>query len=174
MSMVAAMIQLAGSLDLMSIAEIVESEAAASSLKAMGCRYGQGYYFSEPIGADAALRRLRAQDSFKPVDKPVELEVMTPPQQDGSQTLILRRLQDPSGAEPATSETVIVRPLEAGRAHEVIMSKREPNRREPNLRDSAETLQIRPLSEDTSATVMMPLELLSGRLDADEDDDEDA
>ena len=49
MSMVAAMIQLAGSLDLMSIAEIVESEAAASSLKAMGCRFGQGYYFSEPI-----------------------------------------------------------------------------------------------------------------------------
>jgi diguanylate cyclase (GGDEF)-like protein len=198
MSMVAAMIQLAGSLDLTSIAEIVEGEAAASSLKAMGCRFGQGYYFSEPIEADVAFRRLRAQDSFKPVDKPTELAVMTAPLLDGSQTLILRRLQDPSGPEPMTSETVIVRPLEAGRAQEVIMSKREPNRREPNrrdpaetlqvrplrdpaetlqvrpLRDPAETLQIRPLAEDTSETVMMPLELLSGRLDPDEDDDEDA
>jgi len=36
MSMVAAMIQLAGSLDLTPIAEIVEGEAAAASLKAMG------------------------------------------------------------------------------------------------------------------------------------------
>jgi hypothetical protein len=196
MSMVAAMIQLAGSLDLTSIAEIVEGEAAASSLKAMGCRFGQGYYFSEPIEADAAFRRLRAQDSFKPEEKPAELAVMSPPQQDGSQTLILRRLQDPSGGEPMSSETVIVRPLEAGRTHEVIMSKREPKRREPNRRDSAETLQIRPLrdssetlqvrplrdpaetlqvrplDEDTSSTVMMPLEMLSG-LDPDEDDEDD-
>ena len=120
---------------------------------------------------------------------------MTPPQQDGSQTLILRRLHDPSGPDPMSSETVIVRPLEAGRTHEVIMSKREPNRREPNrrdsaetlqvrplrdpaetlqvrpLRDPAETLQVRPLDEDTSSTVMMPLEMLSGRLDPDEDDE---
>jgi diguanylate cyclase (GGDEF)-like protein len=174
MSMVAAMIQLAGSLDLTSIAEIVEGEAAASSLKAMGCRFGQGYYFSEPIEAGMAFRRLRAQDSFKPADKPMELAVMSPPQQDGSQTLILRRLQDPSSPEPVTSETVIVRPLEAGRAHEVIMSsKREPDRREPNHRDLAETLQIRPLVEDTSSTVMMRLELPSGPLDHDEDDEDD-
>lgn len=168
MSMVAAMIQLAGSLDLTSIAEIVEGEAAAASLKAMGCRFGQGYYFSEPIEANVAFRRLRAQDSFKPAEKPTEMAVMTPPLLDGSQTLILRRLQDPSAPDPMTSETVIVRPLEAGRAHEVIMSKREPNRRDL----TAETLQLRPLSQDTSATAMMPLELLSS-LDQDEDDDED-
>jgi diguanylate cyclase (GGDEF)-like protein len=175
MSMVAAMIQLAGSLDLMSIAEIVEGEAAAASLKAMGCHFGQGFYFSEPIEADLAFRRLRAQDSFKPEQKPAELAVMSPPQQDGSHTLILRRLQDPSGSEPESSETVIVRPLEAGRSQEVIMSKREPNRREPNRRDlAAETLQIRPLAEDTSSTVMMPLELLSSHLARDDDDDEDA
>jgi EAL domain-containing protein (putative c-di-GMP-specific phosphodiesterase class I) len=174
MSMVAAMIQLAGSLDLTSIAELVEGEAAASSLKAMGCRFGQGYYFSEPLEADMAFTRLREQDSFKPEEKPAELAVMSPAQQDGSHTLILRRLQDPSGSEPVTSETVIFRPLEAGRAQEVIIGKREPKRREPSRRDAAaETLQIRPLAEDTSSTVMMPLELLRSHLDRDEDDDED-
>jgi diguanylate cyclase (GGDEF)-like protein len=175
MSMVAAMIQLAGSLDLTSIAELVEGEAAASSLKAMGCRFGQGYYFSEPLEADMAFRRLREQDSFQqPEEQAAELAVMSPPQQDGSHTLILRRLQDPSGSEPVTSETVIVRPLEAGRAQEVIMSKREPKRREPSRRDPAsETMQIRPLAEDTSSTVMMPLELLRSHVDRDEDDDED-
>ena len=118
MSMVAAMIQLAGSLDLTSIAEIVESEAAASALKAMGCRFGQGYYFSEPLEADAALQRLRGQDSFKPADKTPDVEVVSPLNQDGSQTLILRRLQDPSSPQPVTSETVIVRPLEVGGAQE--------------------------------------------------------
>jgi predicted signal transduction protein with EAL and GGDEF domain len=111
MSMVAAMIQLAGSLDLTPIAEIIEGEAAAASLKAMGCRFGQGYYFCEPIEAEMALCKLRAQDSFKPRDQPAEFAVMSPPQQDGSQTVILRRTQDPSA-----SETVLVRPLEARRA----------------------------------------------------------
>ena len=172
MSMVAAMIQLASSLDLTSIAEIVEGEAAAASLKAMGCRFGQGYYFSEPVEADIAFRRLRAQDPFKQADKPAEVAVMSPPQQDGSQTLILRRLQDPSSPESVTSETVIVRPLEAGRAHEVIMS----SLREANRRDSvgSETMQIRPLVEDTSSTVMLPVEMFSYPRDEDEDDDEDA
>ncbi len=169
MSMVAAMIQLAGSLDLTSIAEIVEGEAAASSLKAMGCRFGQGYYFCEPIQAELAFKRLRAQDSFKPVDKPSELAVMSSPKQDGSQTLILRRLQDPSSAEPATSETVIVRPLEAGGAHQVIISStRDPARRDAA---TAETIQIRPLVQDTSSTVMMPMEMLS-HTRAEDDDDE--
>jgi diguanylate cyclase (GGDEF)-like protein len=170
MSMVAAMIQLAGSLDLTSIAEIVEGEAAASSLKAMGCRFGQGYYFSEPIEAGMAFKRLRAQDSFKPEDKPMELAVMSPPQQDGSQTLILRRLQDPSSPESVTSETVIVRPLEAGRAHEVIISStRDPDRRDAA---SSETIQLRPLVEDTSSTAMIPMEMLSS-FDHDEDDEDE-
>jgi diguanylate cyclase (GGDEF)-like protein len=166
MSMVAAMIQLAGSLDLTSIAEIVESEAAAAALKAMGCRFGQGYYFSEPIEADAALKRLRAQDSFKPAEKPAELAVMSPPNQDGSQTLILRRLQDPSSPDPLSSETVIVRPLEAGGAQEVIIS----STRDAGVAATSETIIIRAIAEDTSSTVMLPIEMLG----IEEDEDEDA
>lgn len=168
MSMVAAMIQLAGSLDLTSIAEIVESEAAASSLRAMGCRYGQGYYFSEPVEADAAFQRLRRQDSFKPAEKTQGVEVVSPPNQDGSQTLILRRLQDPSSPELATSETVIVRPLEAGGAQEVIIG----STRESAVAGSSETMQVRVIVEDTSATVMLPMEMLALD-DEDEDDEED-
>ncbi|HEY0747574.1 MAG TPA: bifunctional diguanylate cyclase/phosphodiesterase [Steroidobacteraceae bacterium] len=168
MSMVAAMIQLAGSLDLTSIAEIVESEAAAAALKAMGCRYAQGYYFSEPIEADAALQRLRGQASFKPADKPSELAMMNPPNEDGSQTLILRRLQDPSSPESMTSETVIVRPLEVGGSQEVIIS----SARDPVSVGTSETVKVRAIVEDTSATVMLPIEML-GFEDEEEDEDED-
>ena len=167
MSMVAAMIQLAGSLDLTSIAEIVESEAAASALKAMGCRFGQGYYFSEPLEADAALQRLRGQDSFKPADKTPDVEVVSPLNQDGSQTLILRRLQDPSSPQPVTSETVIVRPLEVGGAQEVIIS----GTRDPAVPATSETIKTRVIVEDTSATAMLPMEMLG--LDDEDEDDED-
>ena len=50
--MIGAMVQMARSLNLTAIAEIVETEAAAKALQEMGCDYGQGYYFSEPIEAD--------------------------------------------------------------------------------------------------------------------------
>jgi diguanylate cyclase (GGDEF)-like protein len=197
MSMVAAMIQLAGSLDLTPIAEIVEGEAAAAALKAMGCRYGQGYYFSEPIEAEAALRRLGSQNSFEPaaatsdtlVVSPIEADgahtlmmrraqapdgrepaaaasdtlVVSPIEADGAHTLIMRRVQDPSGREPATADTVIVRPLEPGGAREIIFSSsREPARREPA-----------PAPEETSSTVMLPMETAGLMRDDDDDDEEE-
>jgi hypothetical protein len=191
MSMVAAMIQLAGSLDLTAIAEIVEGEAAAASLKAMGCRYGQGYFFCAPIEAEAALQRLRSQVSFEPAQSPANTMITSPPSQDGSQTLIMRRLQDPSVPGKATAETVIVRSLEADGSRAVIIgSGRQPANKEPVkgetvvVRQLEETMVVRPLEEtkvvrtaeeDTSSTVMLPAELIGRpyRGDADEDDDDD-
>jgi diguanylate cyclase (GGDEF)-like protein len=163
MSMVAAMIQLAGSLDLSSIAEIVEGEAAAAALKAMGCRFGQGYYFSRPIEADAALQKLRAQVSFEPAAAPAEAVDVGPVEKDGSQTLILRRLDDPSGPERTPAESVIVRPLAEGGPREVIFAgTRDAPRREPAAPDSA-------------STVLMPIETLGLPLDVnDEDEEEDS
>jgi len=65
--MMAAMVQMAGSLNLTAIAEIIETEAAARALQEMGCDFGQGYYFSEPIEAELALQRLRTQHPFQPI-----------------------------------------------------------------------------------------------------------
>ena len=110
MSMVAAMIQLAGSLDLSTAAEIIDSEAAASALKAMGCRYGQGFYFSPPLEAADAFEKLRCQQRLEPA-QPSAGPIQTAVEADTSHTLVMRRLQDPS--EQATSETVIVRTLGA-------------------------------------------------------------
>jgi diguanylate cyclase (GGDEF)-like protein len=70
--MMAALVQMAGSLNLTAIAEIIETEAAATALREMGCHYGQGYYFSEPIEAEAALHRLRSQEPFHPSGAPTE------------------------------------------------------------------------------------------------------
>lgn len=64
--MMAAMVQMAGSLRLTAIAEIIETEAAAKALQEMGCDLGQGYYFSEPIEAAFALQRLRSREPFEP------------------------------------------------------------------------------------------------------------
>jgi diguanylate cyclase (GGDEF)-like protein len=64
--MMNAMVQMAGSLNLKAIAEIIETEAAARALQEMGCDFGQGFYFSEPIEAELALQRLRTQHPFQP------------------------------------------------------------------------------------------------------------
>ena len=64
--MMAALVQMAGSLKLTPIAELVETEAAARSLEEMGCEFGQGYYFSEPLEAGMALQRLQSRRPFQP------------------------------------------------------------------------------------------------------------
>ena len=92
--MMNAMVQMAGSLNLKAIAEIIETEAAARALQEMGCDFGQGFYFSEPIEAELALQRLRTQHPFQP-----------PAAQTGTYAPV---------AAPATTsdETVAVRPLD--------------------------------------------------------------
>ena len=64
--MMAALVQMAGSLKLTPIAELVETEAAAQALHDMGCDFGQGYYFSEPLEAEVALQRLQSRRPFQP------------------------------------------------------------------------------------------------------------
>ena len=59
--MMPAMLQMASSMGLTAIAEIVETEAAADSLRKMGCEYGQGNFFSEPVQAEVALQYLRGE-----------------------------------------------------------------------------------------------------------------
>ncbi len=58
----AAMVQMAASLGLKSVAEIVETQAAAQDLQRMGCDYAQGYFYCQPVGAEEALRVLRTSD----------------------------------------------------------------------------------------------------------------
>jgi diguanylate cyclase (GGDEF)-like protein len=103
MSMMAAMVQIAGSLNLTAIAEIIETETAAKALQEMGCNYGQGHYFSEPIEDELALQWLRTQEPFQP-----------PPAT--SPTMKVRPLEEDSSPAtpppPAKPATVKGRPLE--------------------------------------------------------------
>jgi diguanylate cyclase (GGDEF)-like protein len=100
--MMAAMVQMAGSLNLTAIAEIIETEAAARALQEMGCDYGQGYYFSEPIEAELALQRLRTQHPFQPTQATGTFA----PQKEtvGVETVMVKPLE--------VEETVRVKPLE--------------------------------------------------------------
>jgi diguanylate cyclase (GGDEF)-like protein len=102
--MMAALVQMAGSLRLTAIAEIIETEAAARALQEMGCDYGQGYYFSEPIEAELALQRLRTQHPFQPSQATGTFA----PQKEtiGEETVMVRPLEvddSPTIMIPATS-----------------------------------------------------------------------
>lgn len=56
-----AIVQLAASLGLRTVAEGVESQEVAQVLKQSGCGFGQGFLFSRPTEAEAVLQRLRAE-----------------------------------------------------------------------------------------------------------------
>ncbi len=75
------MVQLASSLGLTSIAEVVESQATADALEEMGCHFGQGNFFCAPVEAEDALQCLGAESGG--VLPPGEFE------EDDSPTLIL-------------------------------------------------------------------------------------
>lgn len=82
-SLASAMVQLASSLGLTPIAEVVESQSVADALEEMGCRFGQGNFFCAPVEAEEALAHLSAEaDGAFPPGPP-------PPEKDDSPTLIL-------------------------------------------------------------------------------------
>ena len=60
-SLASAMVQLASSLGLTPIAEVVESQATADALEQMGCHFGQGYFFCAPVEPEDALQCLGAE-----------------------------------------------------------------------------------------------------------------
>lgn len=55
-SLASAMVQLASSLGLTSIAEVIESDATADALEEMGCQFGQGNFYCGPVEAEDALQ----------------------------------------------------------------------------------------------------------------------
>jgi len=87
--MMSALVQMAGSLRLTPVAELVETEAAAHALQQMGCEYGQGYYFSEPLEAELALQRLQSRRPFEPKRETSETMEMSPLDVDDSPTLMI-------------------------------------------------------------------------------------
>jgi EAL domain-containing protein (putative c-di-GMP-specific phosphodiesterase class I) len=112
-SMMAAMVQIAGSLNLTAIAEIIETETAAKALQAMGCNYGQGYYFSEPIEEQLALQWLRTQQPFHPPPSTSPTIDGRPPGEDTSSTMIMEAIPDPV-PKPAPSGAKVRPPDEDG------------------------------------------------------------
>lgn len=55
-------IQLSGNLDMTAIAEGIEEEEQIAILRAMGCKYGQGYYFYKPMDIASANKLLEEID----------------------------------------------------------------------------------------------------------------
>ena len=66
----AAVVQIASSLGLKAIAEVIETQAVAQALQQMGCDYGQGYFFGIPVEAEEAFQRLRGRSSARSVRPP--------------------------------------------------------------------------------------------------------
>lgn len=87
--MMAALVQMAASLRLTPVAELIETEAAAHALEEMGCDFGQGYYFSEPLEAELALQRLQSHRPFEPRRETAPRTEMTELEIDDSPTLML-------------------------------------------------------------------------------------
>jgi diguanylate cyclase (GGDEF)-like protein len=128
--MTAAMLQMAGSLNLTAIAEVIETEEAAQALEAMGCDYGQGYYFSEPIEAEPALQLLSSGEPFQPRAENSATLKIRPLQEDGSPTIRIRVDQPPEQPAQETSPTVKIRPLE-GDGSPTIRISRPRKRHQP-------------------------------------------
>jgi len=59
-SIVTATLAMAKSLDLTVIVEGIETQPQSQALLDLGCRFGQGYYYSRPVDDDAALKLLQA------------------------------------------------------------------------------------------------------------------
>jgi Amt family ammonium transporter len=67
-NVVDAILRLAGSLGLTTIAEGIEQAAQARRVHELGCGLGQGYFFSQPLPATDVFRLLRAQQAVRKAD----------------------------------------------------------------------------------------------------------
>ena len=65
-NVVDAILRLAGSLDLITVAEGIEHVAQAERVRELGCGLGQGYLFSRPIRAGDVVELLRARRPARP------------------------------------------------------------------------------------------------------------
>jgi EAL domain-containing protein (putative c-di-GMP-specific phosphodiesterase class I) len=54
-----AILQLISSLNLLAVAEGIETREQADALRGLGCVYGQGYYFSAPVPAHQVSQLVR-------------------------------------------------------------------------------------------------------------------
>jgi diguanylate cyclase (GGDEF)-like protein len=149
-SMMAAMVQIADSLNLKAIAEIIETEAAAKALQQVGCDYGQGYYFSEPLDDELALQRLRTQEPFQPPPEPSTTMEIPTLEEEGSPTIMIPVAKYPL---QGTSATMKLRPLEEDGSPTIMIPVAKHPR--PSQGTSA-TVKLRPLDEDDSPTTVMP------------------
>lgn len=61
-AIVRAILSLAQALGMQTTAEGVETNELSQTLAALGCRYGQGFYFARPVPADEAYSLLRARN----------------------------------------------------------------------------------------------------------------
>ena len=57
-AIVRAILSLAQTLQMRTVAEGVETLECAQTLTALGCSYGQGYFYARPLPADAAYRMI--------------------------------------------------------------------------------------------------------------------
>jgi Amt family ammonium transporter len=98
----AAMIQIAASLGLASIAEVIETEEAAAVLEEMGCEYAQGYFFSQPVDAEAAFQLLRSREPLRgaPLPSVAATQRLRPLSEDVSSTIVMpvESIRFPPGA----------------------------------------------------------------------------
>ena len=62
-ALVKAIIDLARAMGMRTVAEGIETTGQSGQLRALGCEFGQGYYFSEPLSADDARALLLAFSS---------------------------------------------------------------------------------------------------------------
>jgi len=85
-----AILQMASSLGLRAVAEVVETQAAAQALLQMGCDFGQGNFFSAPVEAEQALEQLRHYAGPSPLVPAVRAAAVTPGRGHGAgDTLVL-------------------------------------------------------------------------------------
>ncbi|MGH8584106.1 MAG: putative bifunctional diguanylate cyclase/phosphodiesterase [Gammaproteobacteria bacterium] len=69
--LVRAIVHMAGALGLKTVAEGTEDAETTTTLRELGCDYGQGYHFSRPVEGSVAIERLRSQYAV-PSDAPLE------------------------------------------------------------------------------------------------------